>query len=210
MSLISELQRDCLDENADPMTLLRKAFLVARKLEIEDFAEWIQLEMYGYAGHEVPTYRVVYGKMMAKDQFERTLPVVLPKNFSFLCERHVINSIASIHGIIKSNDKTVKMAFPNDIDATLVELFKTDYPFHLEIGVDQFEEIEQCVINKVLEWALVLENKGILGDELSFSEEEKTIAKSDDVVRQTNIIIYGDVTNSQIQQDTQDSGNSNF
>ena len=102
------------------------------------------------------------------------------------------------------------MAYPNEIDAILVKMFGQRHTYHLEVGVDQLEELEQCVVNKVLEWAIALEERGIVGEELSFSEEEKKIAKSEETIKQTTIIIYGDVTNSQIQQEYTKSHNSNF
>lgn len=210
MSLVLELQKDCLNADLDIMNLLRKAFLVAKKLEIDDFVEWVQCEMNGYAGHEVPEYRKLYGKIMATDGYGRTIPVVVSEDFLFLCERTIINSIASIHKIIQSSKITVKMAYPNEIDAILVKMFGQRHTYHLEVGVDQLEELEQCVVNKVLEWAIALEERGIVGEELSFSEEEKKIAKSEETIKQTTIIIYGDVTNSQIQQEYTKSHNSNF
>ena len=210
MSLVLELQKDCLNADFDTMNLLRKAFLVAKKLEINDFAEWIQCEMNGYAGHDVPEYRKVYGKMMATDGYGRKIPVVVSEDLLFLCERNVINSIASIHAAIQSNKNSLKLAYPNEIDALLVKEFGQGHSYHLEVGVDQFEEIEQCVINKVLEWAIVLEGRGIIGEGLSFSEEEKNIAKNEETIKQISIIINGDVINSQIQQETANSQNSNF
>lgn len=39
-------------------SLLRKAYLVARKLKLSDFEEWINNEQNGYHG-EVPDYRMI-------------------------------------------------------------------------------------------------------------------------------------------------------
>ena len=39
--IVIQLQREALDENVDIETLLRKAYLVARKLKLKEFEEWI-------------------------------------------------------------------------------------------------------------------------------------------------------------------------
>ena len=56
--IVIQLQREALDENVDIETLLRKAYLVARKLQLKDFEEWISSEQNGYNG-DVPDYRTV-------------------------------------------------------------------------------------------------------------------------------------------------------
>lgn len=40
--IVYELEREALDENVSVESLLRKAYLVARKLKLSDFEEWIQ------------------------------------------------------------------------------------------------------------------------------------------------------------------------
>ena len=42
MSLVSELQQEALDEKASVVGLLRKALVVANKLELKDFTQWIE------------------------------------------------------------------------------------------------------------------------------------------------------------------------
>ena len=57
-SLVEELQRDALDSSVSVLDLLRKALVVATKLNIDEFKEWIELELKGYSGQEtVPDYR---------------------------------------------------------------------------------------------------------------------------------------------------------
>src|SRR5436305_6361273 len=56
-SLVIELQRLAAESNASVTELLRKALIVASKLKIEDFKEWINCELQGYGDKEVPEYR---------------------------------------------------------------------------------------------------------------------------------------------------------
>jgi hypothetical protein len=48
-SLVEELQRDALDSSVSVLDLLRKALVVATKLNIDEFKEWIELELKGYS-----------------------------------------------------------------------------------------------------------------------------------------------------------------
>lgn len=60
--IVIELQREAMDENISIESLLRKAYLVARKLKLKEFEEWINKEQNGYS-KEVPNYRNVAGEI---------------------------------------------------------------------------------------------------------------------------------------------------
>ncbi|NEP10109.1 MAG: hypothetical protein F6K14_07810 [Symploca sp. SIO2C1] len=47
-SLVIELQKDAYDPSVSALTLLRKALVVAKKLDIKEFQKWIDLELSGY------------------------------------------------------------------------------------------------------------------------------------------------------------------
>lgn len=64
MSIVIELQKAAIDSNSDILSLLRKAYLVARKLEISDFQEWISSELNGYEDYDkIPDYRMITGNL---------------------------------------------------------------------------------------------------------------------------------------------------
>ena len=46
--IVIELQHEALKSNFDIMNLLRKAYLVARKLKLQEFEDWINNELNGY------------------------------------------------------------------------------------------------------------------------------------------------------------------
>lgn len=50
--IVIELQQDALKSNFDIMCLLRKAYLVAKKLKLKEFEEWITNEFNGYEDKE--------------------------------------------------------------------------------------------------------------------------------------------------------------
>ena len=46
--IVIELQHEALKSDFDIMNLLRNAYLVARKLKLQEFEEWIKEELNGY------------------------------------------------------------------------------------------------------------------------------------------------------------------
>lgn len=59
--IVIQLEKEALDESVSIESLLRKAYLVARKLKLSDFEEWINNEQNGYK-REVPDYRMIHGE----------------------------------------------------------------------------------------------------------------------------------------------------
>ena len=70
-SLVLELQRDAMDGSISLLDLLRKAQVVARKLNIQELQHWIQNELDGYPDKsEPPKYRfIMYGELKAHNPF---------------------------------------------------------------------------------------------------------------------------------------------
>lgn len=46
--IVLELQREALSSNGDILSLLRKAYIIARKLDLKDFEKWVSCELNGY------------------------------------------------------------------------------------------------------------------------------------------------------------------
>lgn len=103
---------------------------------------------------------------------------------------------------------TVIMTFCAEVAAQLDSLtnapFKTNYSLHVSNHL--LKSIADKVLNCLMEWTLKLEEKGILGENMTFNETESTSAK--EIPQQVNYyygtIIHGDVSSAQIV-----SGNSN-
>ena len=62
-SLVFQLQKDCLDPNIPTLEIMRKALVVAKKLNLPEFQKWITKEIEGYkAGDDIPEYRMLRGR----------------------------------------------------------------------------------------------------------------------------------------------------
>jgi len=67
--IVLELQKEALNKDADIELLLRKAYVIAKKLKLKDFEEWVQLEQNGYGIKEVPEYRYIKGQIKARNPY---------------------------------------------------------------------------------------------------------------------------------------------
>lgn len=64
--IVLELQQEAISKESDILNLLRKAYLVARKLKLNEFENWINNELNGYeAMDKLPDYRKVRGEVKA-------------------------------------------------------------------------------------------------------------------------------------------------
>jgi hypothetical protein len=213
MSLVQELQRDAIGSTVPTSELLRKALVVARKLGVNKFSEWITLELKGYPrGSEIPDYRKLHGQLQAKSPFHGWIPVMLHDLATI--ERLTITRVKQPIGELESMVEHRKMhpettiIIPYSMAALAGIQWDDDdldMPVALHLDAAHIEGIATAIRNAVLEWSLKLEEDGIMGEGLSFSQEEKQLAASNHY----NIGNYVENMNqSQIQQNTQDSTQS--
>ena len=105
--IVLELEREALDENVGIEALLRKAYLVARKLKLTDFEKWINNEQNGYEG-EVPEYRMIGGEYKALNPYRGWIPVVLPANVAKVIAKVPLhNSISSLCDVYNTSEGSI-------------------------------------------------------------------------------------------------------
>lgn len=204
-SLVLELQRDAYDSHGSITDLLRKAYTVARKLKIEDFKKWISFELEGYDVEcdEIPSYRNLDGELKAWNPYNGWIPVLLDDQelVDFSQKRVYSGAIVGLEEVVNSGEVLFGLAFSNEDRKILSEVTKFDTKFMTFFSITQGKRIVEAVRNAVLEWSLNLEEEGILGEGMRFTEEEKVSAQEIHITNNFN----GDVSRTQIQQNTVDS-----
>lgn len=203
--LVLELQRDALDKEVDVSDLLRKAMVVSRKLRINEISDWISNELSGYPNNEdlIPEYREVRGQIKVFNPYRGWQPL----NFSNaelgeeLSKRKISQAIGEIGKLANSGDGSyLHVPFSQASKNFLMSRMDIALEPTLLVGSPVLHGILDHVRNAVLDWALDLESRGIVGDGMSFSLQEKSTA-SQVTYQITNNI--GSMQNSQIQQDSQ-------
>lgn len=206
-SVIVELQREALDKNIRASDLLRKALIVARKLHLNEFQEWIEKELNGYKGNneEVPEYRMATGQIRGWNPYNGWIPLIFedPEEADALSRRTTGQAIAEIENLLEKDSRSsLHMPFPQDLQRKLSQGFGYETEISLFVSPTALVKIVDVVRNIILNWALKLEDEGILGEGLSFTQSEKEVA----VHSPQNINnFYGQVNNLQIAQGSQKS-----
>ena len=167
------------------MDVLRKALIVATKLKINDFKEWVENELGGYLGKKVPPYRVISGQPTVFQVYTgRHQPMMFESqetrdSYSTFAQGQTIAEIeqfATKDGRLAMDYSAELQMKMNEENAVPVGRYCCIFDQTAFIGIlNQVRDI-------VLKWALKLEDEGILGEGMTFSAEEKaTAAKSSSV-----------------------------
>ena len=153
--IVIQLQREALDESIDIETLLRKAYLVARKLQLKEFEEWISYEQNGYKG-DVPDYRIVGGEIKAWNPYHGWIPVVFNGNTSDIFSRMPLGlPIAAISDAYNNSDGSVSFTVPGALTELLNKsdsFLQTNYSF--KSSKAELRKIISAVRNRILDWSL--------------------------------------------------------
>jgi AbiTii len=181
-SLITELQANILDHSISISDLLRKALLIAHKLEVNKFIEWIELELKGYGDQPLPEYRLAQGRIPAFEGHDwqfiiDNYPDILAA-FDELCVCKVGQPISEIIALIDSGEKKLIIHFNHQAESILNSL--VGCKVQVFVSTASIKKIPDAVRNTVLRWTLKLESDGITGEGMTFSPQEKKIAKSTD------------------------------
>jgi len=209
-SLVEELQRDALNSDIAVADLLRKALVVATKLNLQEFREWVELELDGYRAVDVPPYRLTIGQVVIHNPSRGPMPMVFgdPKMAEVVSRHEQRAPVGPLEELAhKSTRSKLIVDFPPELQNLLLQ------PFPHQPGIPQLEISRSSVVmildavrNAILKWSLKLENVGIVGEGMSFSSDEREKAKRrEETLRPVNFIQIGSMENSVIQQASPDA-----
>lgn len=210
--IVIELQQEVLKQDCDIVNVLRRAHVIATKLQLTEFDSWITHELNGYPNQEVcPEYRKIKGVLKAFNPYQGWIPAMISdiEMETDVCERKMANSISEIVSLCqKEND--LLSEFTGAQTEILNKIFRTTFPMKYALFIPRTSvmDIIEKVKNTILEWTLKLEEKGIIGDNMTFTEKEKNTATS---IPQTINNYYGDtkIVNSSGDNTTVVAGDNN-
>ncbi len=197
MKLVIDLEGKAIDPKISITDLLRTALVVAVKLDMQDYKEWIERELNGYCDVEfenIPQYRFLNGAVKFKNPYYGWCDVIWANQAQQDVFSHypIKEKISAIENIVQSNGVIYKN-LPVEMRQNLAE-DNLGMDHKLIFEKSGFVGILDSVRNNILQWALGLEKKGILGEEMVFNEKERQNAKT---ITVNNII--NQVDNSNIQ-----------
>jgi hypothetical protein len=185
-SLVLEMQRRAMNRDVTVTDLVRTALVVATKLGVQEFREWSERELNGYADRDVPAYRRVQGQVKA---WNPATSGFIPVRFKdeatekALTTRTVLQPLGELETAYQDTGKDGILQMPFST-ALLNELFGHSREYQIGmvptviLARTQVYGILDAVRNAVLNWSLRLEADGILGEGMTFSQTEKEKAAS--------------------------------
>jgi len=177
-SLILELQKESIDSSVPILNLLRKALIVATKLKLQDFKQWIESEMNGYENRQnTPKYRSVHGEIKYLNPFHGWQPIIFDISTESLHIIPLYQPVSELEKLINdpSNDYVISR-YGEEKEKMIMNLFKLDVLPTLHITKANIYRILEAIRDTILQWSLELEEIGILGEGMTFSPQEKNSA----------------------------------
>ena len=204
-SVITELQADSMGDEVPIETILKKAKLVAVKLDYPEFVSWCDRELDGYAEtDDAPPYRKVRGELRARELYGPLMPII----FKSAQESEVVNSprmVGTAAGQLERMQKeaerndTLSMPLPSDFVRRIFSMLDWR-PQEIRWVVDPVSlgGIVSAVRKVIFDWSLKLEEAGIRGDGISFDELTKRRAHESGVINSVGKIenFYGVMGNA--------------
>jgi hypothetical protein len=168
-SLVANFQKDVLDSRKSVTDILRIAKVISAKLGLNDIEEWTAAELNGYPGGEsVPDYRHAVGTLEALNPYRGWIIVT-----GGSIEMPFGHSISQIEEFSKQE----RMYFAPQTDVPLPGIAST-LPQRVVFSGIVFKGMIEAVRDRLLDWSLELEKRGITGENMSFEEQEKAAARN--------------------------------
>lgn len=188
-SLVAKFQKDVLDSTKSVTDVLRTAKVISAKLGLNDIEEWIAAELNGYADLEsTPSYRRAGGILQVQNPYRGWLTVTggsLPS----MPFRHSVSQIEEF-----SKQETI--SFEPEPNAPLSPPYSS-LPQRVVFSGIVFKGMIEAVRERLLDWSLELEKRGIAGEDMSFDEREKEAAHSQ-IFHIQNVGVLGNVSHSNV------------
>lgn len=204
-SLISDLKMATVDPENRVSDLLRRALLIANKLGLDEFREWTHKELNGYTEEEteagaLPPYRMLRAIVQGFNPHYGWKPII----FETPEAKEAYSKMPIPFGVSRIEDCGANHIAFEFVEPTYSELRKSvSKSAGFEVDIRRFLDgasyrgIVDAVRNQILDWAMNLEEAGVVGEGDTFTSEEKVSAKSSPSFHfehVANVTVIGDVT----------------
>ncbi|MDO7500257.1 hypothetical protein Q5X76_06130 [Acinetobacter baumannii] len=213
LPLVLQLQHLSQKTDSDIEELLRRAKLVAMKLNLSDFENWCDLELMGYSNIKsdvLPKYRVTQGRLYVYNPYNGLIPLYIENDetYNSITTIYLSESVGEYVNLIKNAKKGLEIQLPKGTLDYLYKIQNASYGFALEprlkMEVTQLMSVMTYVKNTIFKWSVNLEKNGILGEGMQFTSEEKGKAMSNNIYNIGNMQgVIGQVQDSMVTQTNQ-------
>lgn len=209
--MVLQLQHLAQKSDSNLEELLRRAKLVAVKLNLKDFENWCNFELMGYeAGKEIPDYRMTFGRLYVKNPYNGLVPLHFESDevYKDITTVYLFEPVGQYINLINKAQGSLSVQLSKEALDFLYKAQSLNYSFilepHLQIEVSQIMNVLTYVRNLIFDWSVNLEKIDILGEGMQFTVEEKAKAMTNTTYHIGNMQgIVGHVQDSQITQNNQ-------
>ncbi len=175
--------------------LLRKALIVASKLKLSEMREWIENELTGYRVQDVPAYRKARASLWVKNPFHGLQPFFFEDSAvsDMLCNLEIRDPLPSLVGLLERRTPSMTdPIYPFTDEQALALMQCTDDMVPVRtISVSKLQNVLDAVRTALMQWAIRLEEAGIVGEGMSFTSEERNKAASQERIINNIGTVYG-------------------
>lgn len=197
------------DRAHDISDLLRKALLVATKLGLREFRQWIECELNGYDSHvNVPEYRKARAELRLINPYNGLIPFYISDKrlADALCNvelRDPVENLQFLANTLTKEGSYINVPLSHSQEAILLKSQGgIQLPPVRKLSPNKAIMVIDAVRTRILEWSLELESQGIFGDGIMFSKEEKAKATSTPSINIQNFQgVLGNVSKTSLIQD---------
>ena len=176
--IVVELQQDCLKDSISINSILRKAKVIASKLELHELSGWIESEQNGYnsSRSELPVHRIGKGAPKFNNPYNGWCPIVTDGGWiaEVVTSIHLFQPISELEQLLSGSENGILVMY---YDEQIQSLLHKQMPVPMECAAHFSTTIIVSALdfvrNKILDWTLELEKRGILGQGLSFNQSDK-------------------------------------
>lgn len=160
---LQELKNDAVRSEIKVSELLRRAKLILKDTDQQEFKDWLNKESNGYGKSEkVPEYRMIRGEPKGWNPYHGWVPFIIedPKTQESLSKRGSSQSIAELESLIGNNENPIhlEMPYPAEAQANFSKSVGLDTKFSLFISPSAIHGILNIVRNKLIDYLIEANN----------------------------------------------------
>lgn len=190
-SAVQSLQKSILNGQKSITQLLRETKLIAAQLRLEDVEKWVDFELNGYPHNvEPPEYR--HYNISSLQVHHPQYGWQFAGNLDLRSKAG--KPIAEIEHLSHGENLATTLAR----QLPMSESIASDWPQRGIVAASEFKHILEAVKNRLLDWTIELDKRGIKGEDMNFDDKEKQAALGQVFHIQKFTGVLGNVTNSQV------------
>ncbi|WP_029569532.1 hypothetical protein [Pantoea ananatis] len=199
-SPVLKLQDMASSSSTDIEELLSRAKMISVKLGLKDISDWLDYEINSYPNYDsLPEYRILRDvPVRGFNPFHGWMPYQFTgaedkEIYQGLTTVHITNPVSMLIEYSKS-ENSLYCDVPQFMSEYLQKASRCNFRMAWCISPSVITKILSNTRSRILDWALLLESRGILGEGLMFSNEEKLGARGMTVNNINNF--HGNVNNA--------------